>query len=126
MLHISEKFKNHEINCKAINIGNDWNITIYGGDIPHIGAVAVGIPVTLPHSLNKLTSSSSLITIPGHKEDEIVNKSAKLLAKKLNSTVVVSCGIHIKNITFDEINILNTIIDNLITRLYMNITHNKI
>lgn len=81
MLHISEKFKNHEINCKAINIGNDWNITIYGGDIPHIGAVAVGIPVTLPHDINKLTSSSSLITIPGHKEDEIVNKSAKIISK---------------------------------------------
>ncbi|MEE0932946.1 MAG: hypothetical protein U0L64_08020 [Clostridium sp.] len=81
MLHISEKFKNHDINCKAINIGNDWNITIYGGDIPHIGAVAVGIPIDLPHNINKLTSSSSLITVPGHKEDEIVNKSAKIISK---------------------------------------------
>ena len=115
MLHISEKFKNHEINCK-----------IYGGDIPHIGAVAVGIPVALPHDINKLTSSSSLITVPGHKEDEIVNKSAKLLAKQLNTTVVVSCGIHIKNITFDEINILNNIIDNLITKLSINIKSYKI
>lgn len=126
MLHISEKFKNHEINCTATNIGNDWNITIYGGDIPHIGAVAVGIPVTLAHDINKLTSSSSLITVPGHKEDEIVNKSAKLLAKQLNATVVVSCGIHIKNITFDEINILNNIIDNLITKLSINIKNYKI
>ena len=126
MLYISEKFKNHEINCKAINIGNDWNIIIYGGDIPHIGAVAVGIPVTLPHDINKLTSSSSLITVPGHKEDEIANKSAKLLAKQLNKRVVVSCGIHIKNITFDEINILNTIIDNLINQVTIDIKNYKI
>lgn len=126
MLHISEKFKNHDINCKAINIGNDWNITIYGGDIPHIGAVAVGIPIDLPHNINKLTSSSSLITVPGHKEDEIVNKSAKLLAKQLNTTVVVSCGIHIKNITFDEINILNNIIYNLINKLSINIKNYKV
>ena len=126
MINLSTIYNNHTINCIALKIGKDFNISIYGGDIPHIGAVAVGIPVALPHDINKLTSSSSLITVPGHKEDEIVNKSAKLLAKQLNTTVVVSCGIHIKNITFDEINILNNIIDNLITKLSINIKSYKI
>lgn len=117
MIQVSKKFKHHNIYCEVTQLGQDLNINIYGGDIPHIGAVALGFMVPLPHELNKLTSSVSLLTVPGHKEDEIVQKAAKMLTKELNKTVVVCCGIHIKGITFDEINELNEIIFNLIDEL---------
>lgn len=116
MIILTEKFKEHLIKCRVIKMGNDLNITIEGGDIPHIGAVALGIPVDMPHEINKKTASVSLLTVPGHKEDEVVLKYAKRLVKELGVTVVVTCGIHIKQITFEEINDLMSTIDQLMTQ----------
>lgn len=121
MLQISKKFKSYDINCSAIKMGNDWTVSIYGGDIPHIGAVALGIPRLSLEDKNKISSSVSLLTITGHKEDVIVQKAAKHLSSQLNSTVVVCCGIHIKNITFDDIKELNSIIDEIVDELVSNI-----
>ncbi|MDV4151132.1 hypothetical protein R0131_09800 [Clostridium sp. AL.422] len=117
MLTLTKKFKTHNINCSAVKMGNDWNISIYGGDIPHIGAIALGIPRPSLEDKNKISSSVSVLTITGHKEDVIVQKVAKVLSSALNSTIVVSCGIHFNNITFDDIQDLNVFIDNLIDEL---------
>lgn len=117
MIQLSTSYKNHTINCTALKIGNDYNISIFGGDIPHIGAIALGIPVMLPHNINKITSSASLLTVPGHKEETIALNSAKLLSKKLNTTVTVCCGIHIKNISKEEIVDITSTVDELIQKL---------
>lgn len=117
MLQLSKKFKNYDINCSAIKMGNDFTISIYGGDIPHIGAVALGIPRPSLQDINKISSSVSLLTITGHKEDIIAQNCAKKLSSKLNSTIVVSCGIHIKDITFEDIQGLNSTVDDLINDL---------
>lgn len=122
MLTLTKKFKNHNINCSAVEMGNDWNISIYGGDIPHIGALALGIPRPSLEDKNKISSSVSVLTITGHKEDAIVQKIAKVLSSTLNSTVVVSCGIHINNITFSDIQDLNLFIDNLVDELICKIS----
>lgn len=123
MIQLSTTYNNHTINCIALKIGNDFNISIYGGDIPHIGAVALGTPVNLPHNINKVTSTASLLTVPGHKEDVITLNYAKLLAKKLNTTVTICCGIHIKNITTQDITNITIATDKLINEL-LNKLHN--
>ena len=117
MIRLSTLYKNHTINCVALKIGNDFNISIYGGDIPHIGAVALGTPIVMPHNINKVTSSVSLLTVPGHKEDIISLNTAKLLSKELNTTVTVCCGIHIKNITAEEIHDITSTVNELINKL---------
>ena len=122
MLTLTKKFKTYDINCSAIKMGKDWNISIYGGDTPHIGAIALGIPRPSLENKNKISSSVSVLTITGHKEDVIVQKAAKILSSTLNSTVVVSCGIHINNITFNDIGNLNLLIDNLVDELISKIS----
>ncbi|MEG2291538.1 MAG: hypothetical protein RSC24_16315 [Clostridium sp.] len=122
MLKLRKKFKTYSINCSAIKMGTNWNISIYGGDIPHIGAVAIGIPRLSLEDKNKISSSVSLITVTGHKEDIIVQNAAKIISSKINNTVVVCCGIHIENITFEEIQDLNTVLDELIYELIYKIT----
>ena len=117
MKTIIKKFKCHNIECSIIKMGNDFNISIYGGDIPHIGALALGIPRQSLYDETQISSSVSLLTITGHKEDLIVQKAAKKLSKELNSTVSVCCGIHIENITFEEIKELDILIDELIDEL---------
>lgn len=124
MINLFKTFNNHNINCLAVKMGNDWNISIFGGDISHIGAVAIGIPRPSLEDKNKISSSVSLITVTGHKEDVIVQKCAKELSSKINSTVVVCCGIHIDNIKFDEIISLGDIIDEIIHELILQINKN--
>lgn len=121
MIKLTKKFKVYNVNCAAVKMGNDWNISIYGGDTPHIGAVALGIPRESLMDKNKISSSVSILTITGHKEDVIVQNVAKKISSTLNSTVVVSCGIHIDNITFDEIKSLNYVIDEIVNELIQNI-----
>ncbi|MGI5943005.1 MAG: hypothetical protein ACOX86_12315, partial [Pelotomaculaceae bacterium] len=29
---------------QAVNMGRDWNVVITGGEIPHLGSVALGVP----------------------------------------------------------------------------------
>ena len=59
----------------------------------------------------------SLHTVVGHKEDVIVQKCAKVLAAKLNSTAVVCCGIHIDDISFEDIKGLVEVVDEIINEL---------
>ena len=117
MITLTKNFKTHVINCSATQMGKDLNVSIYGGELPHIGAVALGIPRASLENENKISSSVSVLTITGHKEDVIVQKSAKILSSTLNCTVVVSCGIHIDNITFDDIQGLNLIVFDLVNEL---------
>lgn len=125
MFELTKKLENHTINCSAIKMGNDWNISIYGGELPHIGAVALGIPRLSLTDRNKISSSVSLLTITGHKEDIIVQRVAKKICSKLNRTVVICCGIHIDNITLHEIQTLDYIIDILVEELLFKIIHYK-
>ncbi|WP_054200101.1 hypothetical protein [Clostridium baratii] len=121
MVNLTKNFKTYAINCYGVKMGNDWNISIFGGDSPHIGAVALGVPRESLEDPTKISSSVSLITVTGHKEDVIVQRLAKLLSKELNSTVVVCCGIHIDNISFEDIISINETIDNLIEEFLLTI-----
>ena len=121
MITLTKEFNNLPINCTVVKMGKDLNISIYGGHKPHIGAVALGIPRPSLEDKEKISSSVSVLTITGHKEDVIVQKCAKILASSLNSTVVVSCGIHIKDITFDDIQNLNSVISELISEIISSI-----
>lgn len=119
---ITKDFNNHKINCHITKMGKDLNISIYGGEKPHIGAIALGIPRPSLDDKTKISSSVSVLTITGHKEDLIVQSTAKKLAKALNTTVVVACGIHIDNITYEEIKTLDNVIDSLINELIITLS----
>ena len=117
LMQLSKLFHQHKISVKIQEIGNDLNICIFGGDEPHIGAVALGIPITLPHDPLTQTSSVSLMTVPGHKEDEFALRVARQLTKQLNKVIVVSCGIHIQDIKKEEIFQLSELLDDIINEL---------
>lgn len=74
-------------------MGRDWNVSITGGEVPHLGAAALGAPYRHPDGA--IGSSASVLVLPSHKEDGLVKKAAEVLAKKLDCAVLVSGGIHI-------------------------------
>ncbi len=106
-----------EIVVNSISMGNDLCICIYGGNLPHLGAVALSIARPSLLDEKKISSSTSLITITGHKEDEIVMKVGKTIASSLNKNTVVCCGIHVDNIVKEDILNINSLIDTIISDL---------
>ncbi len=97
------------ISLKAVDVGDDLLVVITGGKA-HIGAAAVGI------TCGEL-ASSSVITVPSHREDRVVKGAAEKLAKALDRSVVVVGGIHYDNITKEEIEVSLRLCDELVKAL---------
>ena len=70
---------------------------------PHVGAVAIGIPRPSLKDSSKLSATTSVFTLVGHKDDEVARPVAERLAKELNQTVVVVTGVHIEGAKEDDI-----------------------
>ncbi|MCF7935887.1 MAG: hypothetical protein K9L28_06085 [Synergistales bacterium] len=83
-----------DLTARVVRAGKDWNITIYGGDRPHIGAVAIGQPRPSLHDPAVTSASSSVISVMGHKEDLPAKETAEHLAAALDCIVVVAAGMH--------------------------------
>jgi len=83
---------------KSHEMGDDLVIFIYN-DMAHIGAVAIG-----EYDFKNSRSSVSVVTRLGHKDDAIAQKAAYEISKSLKKAVCVIVGIHLDNITSDEIN----------------------
>lgn len=97
------------IALKAIDVGGDLLVTITGGRA-HIGAVAAGV------TFGGL-ASSSVITVPAHRDDRVAKDAAEKLAKALDRSVVVVAGIHYDDMTKEEIGETLRLCDELVRAL---------
>ena len=79
------------------NMGGDLVVYIYNQNA-HIGAVAVG-----DYDFEHNRASVSVITRLGHKDDAIAQKAAHAISKSVKKPVCVIAGIHLDNITKEEI-----------------------
>lgn len=91
------------ISLQAKRMGPDLSVMLSGGDRPHIGAVAVSQPRPSLKNAAETSASTSVITLLGHKEDQLACDIAAELAVKTKGTVSVACGIHLDDITDKEI-----------------------
>ena len=84
-------------------IGDDILVAIWGGEKPHIGAVAAAQPRPSLKDPNVMSSSASVICYSGHREDELAKTAAETLAAALNTNVVVTAGIHWEDLSQEDI-----------------------
>jgi hypothetical protein len=84
----------YNLSASARLIGDDVLVAIWGGEKPHIGAVAVAQPRPSLRDPQVTSSSASVICRVGHKEDDLVKAAAEILAAALETYVVVTGGIH--------------------------------
>lgn len=103
MLTLREASGRVSLTLTAQRLGLDLSVCLFGGDVPHIGAVAVAQPRPSLRNAEENSASCSVITLTGHKEDEPARATALFLAQKLNVAVTVACGIHLHDITLEEI-----------------------
>ena len=79
------------------SLGDDLVISIYNANA-HIGAVAVG---EYDHEAER--ASTSVITRRGHKDDAIALKAAYMVSRKTKKSSCVIAGVHLDDITDEEI-----------------------
>ena len=80
-------------------IGSDLLVAVWGGDKPHIGAVAVAQPRPSLKNPDLTSATASVICLPAHKEDLLVKTASEKLAAALKTQVVVTAGIHWDNLS---------------------------
>ena len=75
-------------------IGDDVVISVWGGNRPHVGTVAIALPRQSLKEPAKVSATSSIFTLLGHKEDVIAKEFSERLSSALNRVVVITVGIH--------------------------------
>ncbi len=114
-LVINENTK-YEITLVAQYCGNDLNVSVFGGEKAHIGAVAIAV-ANIDGYERKYSPTVSCISVLDHKDEEVARLVAKELSLFLNSQVVVTAGIHIDDATLDDINIIKKSVKNITEKL---------
>ena len=97
MFQITRKAAKIEIILEVKEIGKDYLLTLRGGR-EHIGAVAIGL-----FDKESERASSSVITMPGHREEQLALQGAREISKATKRTTVFVAGIHQDNISPEEI-----------------------
>ena len=115
MLTVCAEGAGVSLTLTAQRMGRDWNVTITGGEVPHLGAAALGAPYRHPDG--RVGSSASVLVLPSHQEDGVVKKAAEQLAKRLNCAVLVSGGIQVDAITPEQIGAVVTLAGEAVERL---------
>jgi len=95
-------------------LGDDLQVVIWGGERPHVGAVAVAEPRISRTDPSRTTASSSVITLSGHKEDELARDAALRLAIVARSAVAVTAGLHWDQLDASDIKEVLLLCDELI------------
>lgn len=103
----------YDLDARVQWIGNDLLVSIWGGDRPHIGAVALAQPRPSLRDPGRTSSTASVLCVVGHKEDEVVKKTSERLSSVFEARVVVTAGIHWDNLDGDGIGRVVRNIDSL-------------
>lgn len=75
--------------------GEGINITIGGGEIPHIGAVAVAVPRPSLKDPSQVSTTTSVYVLMGHKDEALAKPIAERIARAMQQPVVVAAGVHL-------------------------------
>lgn len=78
----------------CVSAGSDLVVVVGGGERPHVGAAALALSLPSLKDPSRLTHSSSLLAVPGHKEEDLARDGALRLSRALARNVVVTVGIH--------------------------------
>ena len=84
----------YDLAAAVRRIGTDLLVAVWGGERPHIGAVAAAQPRPSLKDPAQLSASASVLCYVGHKEDLLAREIALAVASRVNSAVVVTAGIH--------------------------------
>jgi len=79
------------------------SVNLFGGERPHIGAVALCFPWPLACNPAKTDITSAVLPVPGHKDGELAGELAKKIARACRLPVAMVAGLHIDHALPHEI-----------------------
>jgi hypothetical protein len=79
----------------AVVTADGVSLTLVGGERPHVGAVAIGIPRPSLARAGQKSATTSVFAVTGHKDDELARPLAEEMARRLGRTAVVAAGVHV-------------------------------
>jgi hypothetical protein len=114
----------YDLEAFVKEIGQDLLVAMWGGERPHIGAVAVAQPRASLRDESVMSATASVFCYVGHKDDLIAKESAERISAALDRNVTVTVGIHwddideagIKTIMGNSRQLVNMILKKLIGR----------
>lgn len=74
-------------------VGADVVVAVGGGDRPHVGCVVLAFP-TPGRGRDGFTPTTSVLTIPPHKEEPIARAIAERVCSLLGRVTVATAGVH--------------------------------
>lgn len=83
-IEFSHELFGENITALVTQLDNGINAAVFGGQLPHIGAVSIA---TNP-------GECQTTEFPGHRDSAVSRRWAETLCEKFNCPVVVSAGIH--------------------------------
>ena len=108
---LSEGTNRSRVHLMTRPVGNDLVVFITN-EQAHVGAVAVA-----EYSAGENRASTSVITRLGHKDDLIAYMAAHVLCRRLKKPVCAIAGIHLDDITVEEIDQVTRNCGTLVDRL---------
>jgi len=93
----------HRVWGNALFSVGSVSVNLLGGDAPHVGAVAVAVPRTSRARPAQWSSTTSVLALVGHKDDELARTMASDLARGLGITAVVTAGVHLRRAQASDI-----------------------
>lgn len=112
----------YKVKISALLVGDDLVVIVRGGEEPHVGAVAVSIPRPSLANAEEISSSTSVFTLIGHKEDELARIMAGKIASTLERNVILTTGIHVDNISGEGIKTVENNCREALEKLLMHYT----
>lgn len=92
----------HEFEAAAVVCGAGVTVTLTSVDHGHVGATAQALPREEPGR----TATTSVLAVPGHKDDIPAREMAAALATRLGVPVAVSAGMHVDDASSEDIEAL--------------------
>lgn len=84
-------------------IGEDLLLSVEGGQQPHIGCVIQSVPRPSLTGDGSCSATSSVLNLTGHKDEYLCRKLSEQICAACQTTVVCTGGVHIDQITKEEI-----------------------
>lgn len=106
--------ENLSVDMNLIPLDDDLCVIISSQTYRHIGCVTLSVPRPSLKDKNKISATTSILNMIGHKDDEVAKYISNELAAKLNKNVTVVCGIHFENISPNQIKTVQSIIAELL------------
>ena len=104
---LNQELMGAPIMAHAICLPNGLQVTVYGGTLPHIGAVSVADPQ------GKITTQQ----FPTHKDGVVSERWAKAISEAGYCPVVIAAGIHYDSLNWEQIGDVVKLTDDMLGEL---------